>query len=156
MLPGRRGAVLRPGSGPGRAGVTFFAGSVFFTLAAFVQLSLSGRRVPRKGTNRADVWDWWAGAVQLVGTLLFNLSTAQALGAAVADPTVLGAGGDRTPTARWPSSSRACSRSSRPGTAAAVGPDARTWHGTWLNLLGSVAFGASAVGRTWSRRRTRS
>jgi hypothetical protein len=24
--------------------------------------------------------------------------------------------------------------------------DARTWHGTWLNLAGSVAFGASAVG----------
>ena len=24
--------------------------------------------------------------------------------------------------------------------------DARTWHGTWLNLLGSIFFGASAVG----------
>jgi hypothetical protein len=24
--------------------------------------------------------------------------------------------------------------------------DARTWHGTGLNLLGSIAFGASAVG----------
>jgi hypothetical protein len=25
-------------------------------------------------------------------------------------------------------------------------PDARTWHGTWLNMAGSVAFGFSAVG----------
>nr|WP_241769940.1 hypothetical protein [Cellulosimicrobium sp. MM] len=24
--------------------------------------------------------------------------------------------------------------------------DARTWHGTWLNMIGSVAFAASAVG----------
>ena len=24
--------------------------------------------------------------------------------------------------------------------------DSRTWHGTWLNLLGSIAFGVSAVG----------
>ena len=24
--------------------------------------------------------------------------------------------------------------------------DARSWHGTWLNLLGSIAFGASAIG----------
>ena len=24
--------------------------------------------------------------------------------------------------------------------------DARTWHGTWLNLAGSVAFGISAIG----------
>ena len=24
--------------------------------------------------------------------------------------------------------------------------DARTWHGTWLNLAGSIAFGVSAVG----------
>ena len=23
---------------------------------------------------------------------------------------------------------------------------ARTWHGTWLNMLGSIAFGVSAVG----------
>ncbi|MGH1548508.1 YrhK family protein [Leifsonia poae] len=25
-------------------------------------------------------------------------------------------------------------------------PQARTWHGTWLNLLGSILFGLSAIG----------
>ncbi|TGJ95268.1 hypothetical protein DLJ96_16870, partial [Actinotalea fermentans ATCC 43279 = JCM 9966 = DSM 3133] len=78
--------------GPVVVGATFCVGSVFFTLAAAVQLSLSGRRVPRRGTSPADRWDWWAAAVQLAGTVLFNISTAAALGAAIADPARLGAG----------------------------------------------------------------
>src|SRR5690606_18829371 len=56
-------------------GATFVVGAVFFTAAAFAQLSLSGRRPPRAGTHPADRWDWWAAAVQLVGTLCFNVST---------------------------------------------------------------------------------
>ena len=52
--------------GPVLTNVTFFIGAIFFTLAAFIQLALSGRRPPRRGSNRADRADWWAvgGAVR--------------------------------------------------------------------------------------------
>ena len=128
-------------------GVTFFAGSIFFTTAAFIQMSLSGRRPPRGDTNRADRADWWAAAIQFVGTLCFNVSTFAALLAAIADPTRLGAGW--RPDA-WGSVAFLVS-----SVLAVVATkdrghlwdaDARTWHGTWLNLLGSIFFGASAVG----------
>ncbi|TCC54397.1 hypothetical protein E0H73_38775 [Kribbella pittospori] len=57
-------------------GVVFFVGSVFFTLAAAMEL--------REGTvRRGHRWgrdpSWWSAAVQFVGTLLFNLSTYSAL-----------------------------------------------------------------------------
>ena len=128
-------------------GVTFFAGSIFFTAAAFIQLSLSGRRPPRGDTNRADRADWWAAAIQFVGTLCFNVSTFVALLAAIADPTRLGAGW--RPDA-WGSvaflvaSVLAVVATKDRGSL--WDSDARTWHGTWLNLLGSVFFGASAIG----------
>ena len=58
---------------------TFFAGAFFFTLAALIQLLLSGRRPPKTGASRPDRADWWAAAIQFAGTLLFNLSTTAAL-----------------------------------------------------------------------------
>jgi hypothetical protein len=134
-------------AGPVGVGVTFFVGSIFFTLAAFIQLSLSGRHVPKRGTNRADRWDWWAAAIQFAGTLLFNVSTAAALAAAIAEPERMGAGW--RPDA-WGSAAFLIS-----SVLAVVATkdrgrlwdrDARSWHGTWLNLLGSIAFGASAIG----------
>ena len=129
------------------ANLTFFVGSILFTSAALIQLSLSGRRPPRGDTNRADRADWWAAAVQFAGTLLFNISTFAALAAAIARPDAVGVGW--RPDA-WGSLAFLVS-----STLAVVAtkdrgrlwdPDARTWHGTWLNLAGSVAFGASAVG----------
>ncbi|MBM7832520.1 hypothetical protein JOE59_003225 [Agromyces cerinus] len=128
-------------------GITFFVGSVFFTLAAFIQLSLSGRRVPRGGTSHADFWDWWAAAVQFAGTLCFNVSTAVALAAAVADPTKLGAGW--RPDAFGSVAFLAASAFAIMATkdrGQLWDRDARTWHGTWLNMLGSIAFAVSAVG----------
>lgn len=67
---------------PGVVGTTFVVGSVFFTLAAygqFVQVVSDGE--PRL---RAFGWipsqrEWWAVAVQFVGTLLFNVSTGAAM-----------------------------------------------------------------------------
>jgi len=53
----------------------FFAGSLFFTAAAALQYREAAKR-----TN-----DWWAAAVQLAGTLFFNLSTFRALDAALAN-----------------------------------------------------------------------
>jgi hypothetical protein len=127
--------------------LTFFVGSIFFTAAALIQLVLSGRRPPRGDTYRADRADWWAAAIQFAGTLLFNVSTIAALAAAIARPDAVGVGW--RPDA-WGSIAFLVS-----STLAVVAtkdrgrlwdPDARTWHGTWLNLAGSVAFGASAVG----------
>ncbi|MET4159041.1 YrhK family protein [Agromyces sp. PvR057] len=134
-------------AGPVGTGVTFVVGSIFFTLAAFIQLSLSGRHVPRRGTNRADRSDWWAAAVQFAGTLLFNLSTAAALAAAVADPSRLGAGWrpDAYGSAAFlVSSALAVVATRERGTL--WDRHARSWHGTWLNMLGSIAFAVSAVG----------
>lgn len=134
-------------AGPVGVGVTFFVGSIFFTLAAFIQLSLSGRHVPKRGTNQADRWDWWAAAIQFAGTLLFNVSTAAALAAAIAEPERMGAG--------WRPDAWGSAAFLIASVLAVVATkdrgqlwdrDARSWHGTWLNLLGSIAFGVSAIG----------
>ncbi len=126
---------------------TFFAGSLFFTLAAFIQLALSGRRPPRRASSTAAYADWWSAAIQFVGTLLFNVSTLTVLVAALR-------ASDRA-TAGWlPDAwgSAAFLLASALALVAAArshdlwDPDARTWHGTWLNMAGSIAFGFSAVG----------
>jgi YrhK-like protein len=49
----------------------FFAGSIFFTLAAGLELRESTVRLGRWADNPS----WWSAAVQFLGTLLFNLST---------------------------------------------------------------------------------
>jgi hypothetical protein len=127
--------------------VTFFVGSVFFTLAAFIQLSLSGRSIPRRQMPRPDLVDWWAAAIQFAGTLLFNLSTGAALIAAVTQPGAVGVGW--IPDA-WGSLAFLVSSFLAIVATKDRGrlwdPDARTWHGTGLNFIGSVAFGVSAVG----------
>lgn len=126
---------------------TFFTGSIFFTLAAFIQLALSGRRPPRRSSSRADFVDWWSAAIQFAGTLLFNVSTGAVLIGAIRSSSTPATGW--TPDA-W--GSAAFLISSGLGLVAAYrrhdlwDPDARTAHGTWLNMAGSVAFGFSAVG----------
>jgi hypothetical protein len=62
--------------GAGADGVVFFVGSVFFTFAAGLEL--------REGTvRRGRRWgrdpSWWSAAVQFAGTLLFNISTFDAM-----------------------------------------------------------------------------
>ncbi|WP_308468576.1 hypothetical protein [Rathayibacter soli] len=127
--------------------VTFFIGALFFTVAAFIQLSLSGRRPPRRGTTRADVYDWWAAAVQFVGTLFFNVSTTDALVTALNSSTRLNSG--------WRPDAFGSSAFLLASAFAVVAttkrdklwdPNARVWRTTWLNMLGSVLFAVSAVG----------
>ncbi|WP_194411545.1 hypothetical protein [Microbacterium cremeum] len=126
---------------------TFFAGSVFFTLAAFIQLALSGRRPPHRSSSPAEFADWWSAAVQFLGTLLFNVSTGAVLVGALQQSSTASTGW--VPDA-W--GSAAFLLSSAAALVAAYrrhelwDPDARTAHGTWLNMAGSVAFGFSAVG----------
>lgn len=138
-------------------GVTFFVGSLFFTSAAYLQYAEAvnaerGLDPRRRGSRwRPASWepkriDWLATLVQLIGTLLFNLSTFAALNhnltthqtnARVWAPDAFGS------IAFLISSELAfaevCHRwfSWRNRTLA--------WKVVALNLLGSIAFGASAI-----------
>ena len=62
--------------GPGADGVVFFAGSIFFTLAAGLELR---EATLRRGRRWGSDPSWWSAAIQFVGTLLFNLSTFAAM-----------------------------------------------------------------------------
>ncbi len=127
--------------------LTFFVGAIFFTLAAFVQLALSGRRPPRRGADRAALADWWAAAVQFVGTLFFNISTTEALILAVNEHARVGSG--------WrPDAIGSICFLVASGLAVLAtterdrlwDPAARTWRCSWLNMAGSVFFAAFGVG----------
>jgi len=129
------------------ANATFFLGALFFTAAALIQLALSGRKPPRTGSTRADWFDWWAAAVQFVGTLFFNVSTTEALIVALNAQTRVGDGW------RPDALGSVCFLVSSGFAVVATvdrdrlwDPQARTWHGAWLGLLGSVLFGLSAIG----------
>jgi len=133
--------------GPAWTNVTFVVGAVFFTLAAFIQLALSGRRPPRRGTNPADRADWYAAAVQFLGTLLFNVSTINALITVLNTDARVGNG--------WRPDALGSICFLVASALAIVATHhrhtlwdkrARTWHGTWLNMAGSVFFAISAIG----------
>jgi hypothetical protein len=74
---------------PGVVGITFFAGSLFFTSAGYSQfLQAINAPEPESGTGRPAfryfAWQpgrlvFWATAVQLVGTLFFNVNTFNAM-----------------------------------------------------------------------------
>ena len=134
--------------------VTYFIGSLFFTSAGFLQYwevvnaptTLDGAR-PR---HRVFAWepyriDWWATAIQFVGTLYFNVSTGFAL--------VSGLDATQANRVVW--------RPDAVGSICFLVASTLAWaevsHGLgfrprftlsgWiamLNLLGSVAFGVSA------------
>ena len=121
---------------------TFVAGSVFFTSAALLQLLASWERRPRSRP------DWVASAVQLVGTVAFNVTTVRAAldasgartisAAVVWRPDAVGSvlflvssGIAMAPEVRWHRHAHARDRS---------------WAIATLNLAGSVLFGASAIG----------
>jgi hypothetical protein len=138
---------------PTAIGIVFFVGSLFFTSAAYLQYAEAvnvQRRVDARQASRRwhpASWepiriDWLAAVVQLIGTVLFNLSTFGALqpnpnSARVWAPDVFGS------IAFLISSELAfaevCHRwvSLRHRTLA--------WWIVALNLLGSIAFGVSAV-----------
>ena len=62
--------------GSGADGVVFFAGSVFFTLAAGLELREGTLRLGRRWAADAS---WWSAAIQFAGTLLFNVNTFDAM-----------------------------------------------------------------------------
>jgi hypothetical protein len=139
--------------------ITYFIGSLFFTSAAFLQYSQvawADGRPDRPGAMAAVLhWarprvgriDWWATAVQFAGTLFFNVSTGHAV-------TATQSGAPDLNHLIW-----------RPDALGSVCFLIASWlawaevsHGSWswrpgsiswwialLNLIGSVAFGISAI-----------
>ena len=145
------GSASRPG-----IGVTFFVGSIFFTSAGYLQYSEAASVPHRYATRRRRRWrpasweprrlDWLAALVQLVGTVLFNISTFAAMNhnltthqtnARVWAPDAFGSVAFLIASGlafaevchRW-----MCFRGR-----------SLSWRIVALNLLGSIAFGISAI-----------
>jgi YrhK-like protein len=138
-------------------GVTFFVGSILFTSAAYLQYSeaVNAERRMESATSRRRwrpaSWeprriDWLAALVQLIGTVLFNLSTFAAMNhdlsthqanARVWAPDAFGS--IAFLIASELALAEVCHRW--------ICVKCRTlpWRIVALNLLGSIAFGASAV-----------
>jgi hypothetical protein len=134
--------------------VTFFVGSLFFTSAGFLTYREAVDAGPKAlGATRRRFFvfqpgriDWWATAVQLVGTLYFNVSTgnamrvdlaAQAANQRVWRPDAVGSICFLVASAlAW---FEVCHGW------AAWRPRAWSWWITLSNLIGSLAFGVSAV-----------
>lgn len=137
--------------------VTFFAGSLFFTAAGALQYLEVVNTNPVAGAAESSErvrllsWephriDWWSSAVQLAGTLFFNVSTLAALlgglGVANADSRVW----------RPDAFGSVCFLVASALAWAEVGhrwfswrPASLSWWIALLNLGGSIAFGVSAV-----------
>jgi hypothetical protein len=127
-------------------GITFFIGSILFTLGGALQswLGWNERRSP--GGGRAA---WWSAVIQSAGTLFFNVTTYQAMHVALTSTEYN--------KLVWRPDWRGSICFLVSGTIAYVASPRREWHG-WLpvrggegwwqpavNLLGCVFFGISAV-----------
>lgn len=141
-------------------GLTFFVGSVFFTSASylcFVEAANSpeaivDRPAARRHRIRLAAWrprsiDWWATAIQLVGTLFFNVMTFRALHAnwsasqedrLVWRPDVVGS--ICFLVASYLAWAEVCHSAGR------LRWRDVSWWIVALNLLGSIFFGISAIG----------
>jgi hypothetical protein len=123
-------------AGAGTANWLCFAGSWFFTAAGWMQLRLSGQ----EWTN-----EWLCAVTQFLGTILFNVST----GSAVVAHAVLTE--RRLVWAPDATGSVAFLVSGVFGVVAVsigigrLALKSRDWQAGWINLIGCVAFGVSAV-----------
>ncbi len=124
-------------AGAGLANLLCFVGSWFFTTAGWMQLVLSGPAM-RIG--------WLSAATQFAGTILFNVSTGASLWAHTVRPE------RRLVWAPDATGSLAFLVSGILGVVAVTAvvgivelksPD---WQAEWINLIGCVAFGVSALG----------
>ena len=123
--------------------ITFFVGSIFFTIGGVLQSWLAFEHRRERGAGRAA---WWSAIIQSAGTLFFNRSTFRALDATVSSgaynrlvwrPDALGS------ICFLVSGVIAYKASERSGLL-----PARTGPGWWqpaVNLLGCVFFGIAAV-----------
>ncbi len=121
----------------------FFVGSLFFTAGGVLQQITVGQRP----SAADDARSWWSSAVQLLGTLFFNVSTAVALAGAISDFRHGGTGW--RPDAYGSVCFLVSSVFGVMAAARAYGawsPAASEWQQAWLGMAGSVLFGLSAAG----------
>jgi hypothetical protein len=124
--------------------ITFFIGSLFFTSAGFLQYRESvdaGRDGPDGRRRRVFVYrpqqiHWWASGTQLIGTLCFNVSTGNAIRV---DLTTQAA---HQHVWRPDAFGSVCFLVA---SGLAWSPRRLSWWITLLNLVGSIAFGVSAI-----------
>jgi hypothetical protein len=148
-VPGYASAVGTTGDA-----VTYFVGSLFFTSASFLSYREAVDAAPpaqNPAHRRFFVYqpgriDWWATAVQLVGTVYFNVSTGAAM------VTDLSAQAAHQHEWRPDAIGSVCFLVSSVLAwyevchgLAAWRPRSYSWWITLLNLIGSIAFGISAV-----------
>jgi hypothetical protein len=134
--------------------ITFFIGSLFFTSAGFLQYKESvdvGRNGLVSRRRRILVYrprqiDWWASGIQLIGTLFFNLSTGNAIRIDLTSQAA------HQHVWRPDAFGSACFlvASSLAWFEVCHGwlawsPRRLPWWITALNLVGSIAFGVSAI-----------
>jgi hypothetical protein len=113
--------------------LTFFIGSIFFTIGGALQCIEASHRRHEPGAGRAA---WWSGVVQSAGTLFFNVSTFAALHTAFSSPEY-----DRL-VWRPDAFGSVCFLVS--GVIAYRAPGRQGWQPA-VNLLGCIFFGISAV-----------
>ena len=136
--------------------ITYFAGSIFFTSAGYTQylevLNADREHLPDDAGIRWFGWEpgeagFWAASIQSIGTLCFNVSTFAALSDALEPrgedllvwlPDAYGS--ICFLIASWIAVREVCG-GGRPWWS----PRRHEWQISWLNMAGSVAFGASAV-----------
>jgi hypothetical protein len=124
-------------AGAGLANLLCFIGSWLFTTAGWMQLVLSGPRL-RIG--------WLSAATQFAGTILFNISTGASLWAHAVKPE------RRLVWAPDATGSLAFLVSGVLGILAVtavvgiVELESRDWQAEWINMIGCLAFGVSALG----------
>ena len=138
--------------GAGATNLLCFVGSWFFTVAALVQLLLSRPSQIRQWKTPSIRLEFISAAIQFVGTVRFNVSTGAALLA------------HRIPARQrfvwWPDAqgSIAFLASGALGVLAVtltvgfVAPKSREWLTAWINMIGCIAFAASAVGAFITKR----
>jgi hypothetical protein len=145
------------GVGVNADNLTYFIGSIFFTTASFLQFweaATTSNRI--EGDHRRRLRqlfavqhrriDWWASLIQFVGTIWFNRTTFSAL------IVGLGASSSHHPVWRPDALGSICflvsswlAWTEECHGAFAWRPRRLSWWVTVLNLVGSVAFGVSAV-----------
>ena len=78
-LPGFAGLV-----GATADAITFFVGSVLFTIGGTLQTRLAA---PGRASGAAGRAAWWAAVIQSIGTLFFNITTFRALQVTLSNPS---------------------------------------------------------------------
>jgi hypothetical protein len=128
--------------GAGADGAVFFAGSIFFTLAALLEVRESTLRLGRWAADPS----WWSAAVQFIGTLLFNLSTFAAMqdGLSTEQGNRLVWAPDLFGSAAFLISGALAFRVADRARRRASRRD-REWTMAAVNLTGCVLFGISAI-----------